>query len=254
MKLTNMVALITGGAQGIGRTIAEELIMMDCKVVIADIDEIKAGMFLSDAFSNGHGDEQIRKVIIDLKQEGAAEQMFEEAFACFGRIDIFVQCAGIFTKEPSMARKLFETKLLAIVDGTYKAIDFMQKQSNAKINCIVNIGSQAGLKIDKMMAFHTTCETAVVNFTRSIAQWDYKNLDGHKIKISCICPGSVETKNAKFNWDRRPSSDAFVKKHGTVNIVEVVKAFLLCLESDRHGKIISVTPTGGIKEEEFKDD
>jgi NAD(P)-dependent dehydrogenase (short-subunit alcohol dehydrogenase family) len=248
-----MVALVTGGAQGIGRTIAEELIMIDCKVVIADIDEIKAGVFLTDAVSNGHDHTQLQSVIIDLKQEGAAEQMFEEALACFGRIDIVCQCAGIFTKEPSMARKLFETKLLAIVDGTYKAIDVMQKQSNARINCIVNIGSQAGLKMDKLAAFHTTCEAGVVNFTRAVSQWDYKNLDGHKIKISCVCPGSVETKNAKFNWDRRPSSDAFVKKHGTVNIVEVVKAFLLCLESDRHGKIIAVTPTGGIKEVEFND-
>jgi len=248
-----MVAVVTGGAQGIGRTIVEELIMMHCRVVIADIDELTMDMFVSEAFSNGHGDDVLKAIYCDLKQAGAVEAMLDEAHAWKGRIDIVCQCAGIFSKDPDMARKVFETKLTAIVSGTTKAIKLMESQKGAKINCIVNISSECGLKIEKVLpAFYTTCEQAVVNYTRNVAQWEYKNQDGNKIKVSCLCPASVETKNAKFNWDRRPSSDAYVKKHGTVNIVEVVKAFLMCLETDRHGKILSITPspagTSGIKE------
>jgi len=248
-----MVAVVTGGAQGIGRTIVEELIMMHCRVVIADIDELKSDMFLSEAVSNGHNEDVLKAIYCDLKQEGAVEAMLEEAHAWKGRIDIVCQCAGIFSKDANMARKVLETKLVAMVSGTQKAISLMEAQKGAKINCIVNIGSACGLKIEKVLpAFYSTCEQAVMNYTRNIGMWEYKNLDGNKIKVTCLCPASVETKNAKFNWDRRPSSDAYVKKHGTVNIVEVVKAFLMCLETDRHGKILSITPspagTSGIKE------
>jgi 3-oxoacyl-[acyl-carrier protein] reductase len=95
MRLENKVAVITGGAQGIGRAIALGMAREGARVVVADLqyekarsvaDEVK--MLGSDALAIG----------INVAEEGSVQHLAEATFADFGRIDILVNDAGVYLK------------------------------------------------------------------------------------------------------------------------------------------------------------
>jgi NAD(P)-dependent dehydrogenase (short-subunit alcohol dehydrogenase family) len=240
MKLTNFVGVVTGGARGIGRSIVMELLQAGCRVVIADFDEVSADVWLNDeAHQNGFGDDKVKFIDTDVKKTEAIHKTLVEAKAWYGRLDIVVNCAGIFTKELDKARTAIETKLVASIDSTYKAIELMSKKTGNKGGVVVNISASYGLHVEKgMPAFNVAYEHGVVAFTRSIALTSTD--DG--VRVHCVCPGAVETKNAKYNWDRRPSTQAYVTRVGTCGMDKVVTAVNKCIESENSGEIIEVFP------------
>lgn len=243
MKLDDMVAVVTGGAQGIGARIVQELLHGGASVVIADIDEMRANLWMNEAEQNGFGENRLRFRECDVRDAVALENTLQEAKEWKGRLDIIVNSAGIFNKQDYRARTAIQTKLCAIMDTYYMGTELMSNKKGGNGGVIVTIGATCGLRIEKgMPAFHTACETGVVAFTRAVALNSAGDDNG--IRINCICPTSVETKNAKYNWDRRPSTQAHVDQIGTVGIDEVVKAFVQVL--DKTGTVLEVSKEKGI--------
>lgn len=243
MKLNGLVAVVTGGAQGIGRRITEELLIAGCKVVILDFDDIKATLFQNDAWRNNHGDDELRFINCDVRDQKALYDALEEAKKWKGRLDVLVNNAGIFTKDTHNNANMIKIKLVATIDATYKAIELMSKKKGGNGGDIINISALSGLRIGaEVSPAYTACESGVVAFTRALAF--YPQEDG--VRVNCVCPASVETKNARMIWDRRPSTEQFVKQEGKVDINEVVKAVVDAIEKQTHGQVYSVTPNDGI--------
>merc|ERR1719427_704715 len=117
MKLTNMVAVVTDGAQGIGRYITEELLISGCRVVFTNDDSQVAESFLNEAHQNGQSDKTIKFVKCDIRNGEEVVKMLETAHAWYGQLDILVNTASLFSKQPQQAMQVVETKLLATIDA-----------------------------------------------------------------------------------------------------------------------------------------
>jgi len=234
-----MVAIVTGGAQGIGRQICEELLMLGCRVVVADINKDVAEQFLNDAHHNNYDEKYVKFIKCDVTRRDQLLNMMDEAYKWYNRLDILVNNAGLLSKDPMDLMTTLETKLCATVCSTYKAIKMMSTKNGGNGGNIVNISSKAGLTIEAVSPFYTASEAGVVAFTRSFSLFKHKEEDG--VRINAVCPSSVDTPSARQVWERRPSSQDYVNKMGFVNVGDVVSAFLKCIDGEKNGVVYSVT-------------
>jgi len=246
MKLTNLVAVVTDGAQGLGRYITEELLMNKCRVVITGDNKQVADSFLNEAHQNNYDDKSIKFIKCNIRNYDEIKVMIECAHAWYGQIDILINTAGMFSKEPDQAREVVETKLCATIDATYEAVKLMDSQSSGGV--VVNVSSAAGLTIQKISAIFTASESAVVAFTRAMAASNV--VSNSKVRVNCLVPGVVDTDvDKKSSWARRPSNQEYVKRAGYVSVSDAVKGFLRCIDGEKNGTVISVSSKDGIKEE-----
>lgn len=243
MKMTDMVAVVTGGASGIGAEIVQELLHAGARVMIADINELNAALLMNEAHQNGF--DKVEFTDCDVRKIEALENLLVDTKLKYGRLDIIINCAGIFNKAPEMARTAIETKLVAVMISTYKGITLMSKknESNNRGGVIVNISASYGLTTERdswegIPAFAIAAETGVVSFTRSMGFRD----DDDGMRFACVCPGAVETRSAKYNWERRPSSQAYADRVGITQIPDVVKAVNQAIESQKRCVVLELKP------------
>lgn len=245
MSMLGLSAVVTGGAQGIGKAVAKALLKEQCKVIICDIAEIQAEQFVNE-MKDDFGEDSCHFIKCDVRDTDALEKMLEDAKAQNGRLDIVFNNAGIFSKDTNDARNLIVTNLVHTVVSTYKAIELMSVKNGGNGGVVVNHSSFAGLKIEKVSAFYTASETGIVNFTRAFGLWPYAQDD--KVRVNCLCPSNVDTDNAKEAWKRRSSSETHVKATGTCDMDAVVKAFMDCAKGEMNAKVLAVFPPNSIAE------
>merc|ERR1712043_7995 len=171
-----MVAVVTGGAQGIGKGIAIALLNEGAKVVIADIAKGAAYKFVDEA-EDMVGEDLCHFIECGVRDSAALNKMLDDAKEWGGRLDIVVNSAGIFSKESKDAKSVLLSNLVHRVESTYKAIDLMSKQKGGKGGLVVNLSSISGLRIDKVSPFYTASESGIVAFTRSFGLWPYIEQD-----------------------------------------------------------------------------
>ena len=196
-RLDGKVALITGGASGIGAATARAFVEQGGRVVIGDLNE-EAGAALARDLGEG-------AAVTGLDVTAAASARDAVAFTAdrFGRLDTLVCCAGIGfvgaieeTPEDEWAR-LFDVNVTGVYLCCAAAIPVMLAQEPAG-GVIVNIGSVAGLvAVSRRFAYGAT-KGAVIALSRSIAI-DYAR---RGIRCNCICPGTVYTPFVEAYLDR----------------------------------------------------
>jgi NAD(P)-dependent dehydrogenase (short-subunit alcohol dehydrogenase family) len=185
LRLDQKRALITGGARGIGRTIADRFMSEGASVVMADLEHVP-------------GDDPVgcHKVDVDVADEASVRAMVEETVDVLGGLDILVHCAGI-----AKHRELLETELIhwqRIIDinltGTFlcnrEAARIMVEQKNGSI---VNIASVAAILPGVRTHAYAASKGGVMSFTKAIAG----DLAKYGIRVNAINPGPVDTEMVK---------------------------------------------------------
>lgn len=188
-QLASKVALVTGGASGIGAAICMEFVAQGAVVVIADVDSAKADAMV-ERIGGARGKAMAAAVdVTDAKRVEAAAAAAQEHF---GSIDILVNCAGWnqFRSVENYTQDYWQKIRAVNLDGPWNfctaVMPAMMRQKSGKI---VNISSAAGYLGVPNAAPYSTSKLGVVGLTRALAV----DLAPYNINVNCICPASIET-------------------------------------------------------------
>jgi NAD(P)-dependent dehydrogenase (short-subunit alcohol dehydrogenase family) len=202
--LQDQVAIVTGGAMGIGGATARRLAASGARVLIADIDTAAAQANVRCIRAAGGVAEAIST---DVAQTAEIEKMVNHAVALWGRLDILVNNAWDGSKETSgSALTLRESAwdyamnvmVKALFLGAKYAVPQMEKQGKGSI---INISSVHGLLMAEKKLAYETAKAAVIAATRQMA-CDFGPLG---IRVNAICPGHIVTERMQQRWDQNPS-------------------------------------------------
>ena len=181
------VALITGAASGIGRATAERLARDGLRIVLADIDA--AG--LERAVGELGGPEVALGVVTDVRSVADCERAVAAAVGRFGRLDVLVNCAGVWAEGPT--HTMTERDWDWVVDVNLKGTFFMCRHAipalEATGGCIVNVSSDAGLWGGKGAAIYCASKGGVTILSKSLAV----ELAERGVRVNAVCPGDVES-------------------------------------------------------------
>jgi NAD(P)-dependent dehydrogenase (short-subunit alcohol dehydrogenase family) len=202
MDLTGKVALVTGGARGIGRATAESLLRAGARVFIVARREESLREALTALRDMG----EAAGAVCDARDAEAVQAMFETCRRVFGGVDILVNNAGIglfgqTVEETSPAdfRAVIETNLCGVFYCCHAAIPQMKERGGGYI---VNISSLAGANAHPRMAAYNASKFGLNGFSEALMQ----EVRQDNIKVSYILPGSV---NTEFGGDTPDDSKAW---------------------------------------------
>jgi galactitol 2-dehydrogenase len=191
MRLKNKIALITGGARGIGLGFAEAFVKEGAKVIIADIDMARA---TASAEAIGPAARAVRFDVINLTEIDAVVAAID---AEEGGIDILVNNAAIFDMAPIQG--ITEASYDKVFDINLKGPLFVMKAvANVMIargrgGKIINMASQAGRRGEALVTLYCASKAAIISATQSAAL----ALVNHGINVNAIAPGVVDGEH----WD-----------------------------------------------------
>jgi 3(or 17)beta-hydroxysteroid dehydrogenase len=186
-KMNGNVALITGGASGLGAEDARVLAREGAKVVITDVQddlgaqvaaEIPGCLYLHH----------------DVRDEARWEEVVAEAVAAFGRLDVLVNNAGLvkFGTVEDLSYSDFKLQTEVMLDGTFlgcrAAIPHIAKGGGG---AIINMASVAGLKGISTIPAYTAAKAGIIGMTRSIAI--HCQEQKYRIRVNSIAPGGIVT-------------------------------------------------------------
>lgn len=190
MKLQNKVAIVTGGAQGMGRAIGLRYAQEGAQVVVADMNLAGAQKVASEISGLGGAAAAVQ---VDVRNQEQVQQMVASAVTNFGGLDILVNNAGV-------------GKIIPFLETTEQDWDFMfdinckgllwcsqaaarQMIAQGRGGKIINLASQAGRRGEALVLAYCASKACVISMTQSMAL----ALAEHKINVNAIAPGIVDT-------------------------------------------------------------
>ena len=189
-RLAGKVAIVTGGALGIGRHYALALAAEGAKVMIADIAD---GKPLADEVAGQHGADVVASAITDVSDEDAVKALVAETLKRFGRIDILVNNAALYAKltprdydEWDIATwdKVFSVNVRGSWLMVKHVAPHMKERGSGKI---INIASGAPYKGVPRMLPYVTSKGAIIAFTRALS----RELGAYGINVNSLSPGYI---------------------------------------------------------------
>lgn len=193
MRLDDTVAVITGGASGMGKATALRFLAEGARVVIADYNADTGAAALDEARAAGHGD-AVAFQRCDVAREADVAATLELAVERFGRLDVVFNNAGVGgaigpLTETTVEDWDYTMDVLAkgVFLGIKHAARIMRRQGQG--GAIINTASIAALSGDGGPLVYSAAKAAVVNMTRSAAV----ELAADRIRVNAICPGFIAT-------------------------------------------------------------
>jgi D-sorbitol dehydrogenase (acceptor) len=187
MKLKDKVAIVTGGARGIGRAIAERYADEGARVVVADILENEAQ---ETASAIGRGAFAVR---LDVTSRDSIDAVIKTVVERAGGIDILVNNAAIFDMAPvlEVTEQSFDRQFAINVKGLLFTMQAVARRmvEQGRGGKIVNMASQAGRRGEALVLVYCASKAAVISMTQSAGLALIK----HRINVNGIAPGVVET-------------------------------------------------------------
>jgi acetoin reductase-like protein len=187
MRLKDKVAIVTGGAQGIGAAIVEALADEGAHLVIADLLSDKA-----EALAKKCGGKAMA-VRLDVRDKASIDAMVATVVERFGGIDILVNNAAIFDMAPllEITEASFDRQFAINVKGLLFTLQAVAAQMvrQGRGGKIINMASQAGRRGEPLVAVYCATKAAVISITQSAGL----ALIQHGINVNGIAPGVVDT-------------------------------------------------------------
>ncbi|QDU82802.1 4-formylbenzenesulfonate dehydrogenase TsaC1/TsaC2 [Polystyrenella longa] len=214
-ELTGKVAVVTGGANGIGRATAKWLARRGAKVFIGDVN-------LLDENQQDFADLNISEQRCDVRIEADVQGLIEQAVRESGRLDILVNNAGIGMVKPitEVTEEEWDACMGVNLKGAFfgckHAIRQMQRNGGG---AIVNTASNAGLLPRQHDPVYSISKMGLVGMTKSLGLCHAKD----NIRINAVCPGPV-CETGMMNADLAQSNDPEAMVRGFINASPLAKA------------------------------
>lgn len=196
MELKDVVALVTGGASGLGEAVVAALVNKGAKTVIVDVDNVKGEKLAADLGANAIF------ARVDITSEDDVRAALKTIIATYGKINVAVNCAGIATpgkilsKKGPMPLELFNKVLQVNLVGTLNVIRLAVEQMNNNVpneegekGVIVNTASIAACDGQIGQAAYAASKAAIAGMTLPIA----RECADYGIRIVSIAPGLFDT-------------------------------------------------------------
>lgn len=224
--LKGKVAVITGGAEGIGKAIAVAAAAEGMKLVLADIDAGKLDKTVTEFAANGT---EVIGIKTDVSKYEQVEALAQAAFERFGNVHLLVNNAGV-----AVAKSAWETtqqdwdwvmgvNLYGVTNGLRAFIPTMLEKGEA--GHIVNTASVAGLISEPALAAYNVSKFGVVTLSEGLHH--DLTLRKSNIKVSVLCPAWVKTRIAESERNRDESDRCDVSKLDPISLktgMSVMKA------------------------------
>lgn len=190
ISLQNKIAIVTGGARGIGRAIAETLAAAGAHVVVNYKSNAAAAEDVVKAIEAVEG--RAIAVGADVSTAEGVDGLFKATQEAFGRIDILVNNAGI-TRDGLLLR-MKEDDFDAVLDTNLRGVFLCTKaalrpMTKAKGGRIINITSVVGLMGNAGQANYAAAKAGLIGFTKSVA----REMASRSITVNAVAPGYIET-------------------------------------------------------------
>ncbi|GAB2793462.1 L-iditol 2-dehydrogenase [Halomonas shantousis] len=194
MKLDNKVAIVTGGARGIGLAIVTRYLQEGARVVVADIDaqaiDAAIGQLRQALDPSG---ERVMGQRLDVCDRDSIAALVRDVTARFGGIDILVNNAAVFDMAPvlEVTEQSYDRQFSVNVKGLFFTLQavaqaMVERGSGGKI---INMASQAGRRGEPLVSMYCASKAAVISLTQSCGL----DLIKHRINVNGIAPGVVDT-------------------------------------------------------------
>jgi NAD(P)-dependent dehydrogenase (short-subunit alcohol dehydrogenase family) len=222
MKLKDKVAIVTGGARGIGEAVVRAYSAEGAKVVIADIEIAKAQELASELGANALA------VQLDVRDSKSISSLISATVSKFGSVDILYNNAGVFDMGPILEiseasfDKVFAVNTRGLFFTLQAAAAQMVKQGRG--GKIINMASQAGRRGEALVAVYCASKAAVISLTQSAGL----DLIKYRINVNGIAPGVVDTPM----WDH---VDALFAKYEHLPVGEKKRQVGLAVPAGRMG-------------------
>jgi NAD(P)-dependent dehydrogenase (short-subunit alcohol dehydrogenase family) len=208
-ELAGKVAIVTGGAAGIGRGIVGRFLAEGAKVVIADVQRELGEELAADAGPDAHFH------YTDVGDQAQVGELVETAIEKFGGLHVMVNNAGVssplrrglFDEDFAEFDKVMRVNVLGVMAGTRDAARHM---ATAGGGSIINISSIGGVLAGGGVSTYRASKAAVIHFTKSAAI----ELAHYEIRVNCIAPGNIPTSLVKkaASGEDRERLEAFEAK------------------------------------------
>jgi 2-hydroxycyclohexanecarboxyl-CoA dehydrogenase len=190
LRLEGKVAIVTGGASGIGRATAEYLHREGVKLFLVDANGQALEAAAADLSERGP---DVETAVVDVRDYDACTEMVTRAIGCYGHVDALVNSAGIggpiefFARtSPDEWQDLVAINLLGVMNCCRAITDHMIERNYGKI---VSLASEAGKVNEKRMVVYGVTKGGVISLTRGLAV----ELGRFSINVNCVCPGVTHT-------------------------------------------------------------
>jgi NAD(P)-dependent dehydrogenase (short-subunit alcohol dehydrogenase family) len=189
-RLTGRVAIVTGGAKGIGRHYSLALAQAGARVVVADIAD---GADVVEAIAGAHGRDAAMGVILDVSDETSVKAVVARTIERFGRIDVLVNNAALFaplpqTKCTEIDVGLWDRVMAVNLRGPFLMVKHVAPHMIARgYGKVINVGSGTAYRGIPGMLHYVTSKGGIMAFTRALS----RELGEHGICVNTLSPGLV---------------------------------------------------------------
>ena len=187
--LHGKIAVVTGGASGIGRATVLELARAGAGVIVADVDEKGGAAVQAEARAQGL---QVEYGKLDLCDPASVDQFAARTLERHGRVDVLVNAAGwgkvqpFVENTPEFWERVVAVNLMGPVRLTQK---LLPKMMEARTGKVINVASDAGRVGSLGETVYSAAKGGMIAFTKSLAREAARGA----VNVNCVCPGPTDT-------------------------------------------------------------
>lgn len=267
-KLAGRVAVVTGGASGIGRAIAHRFASEGARVAIADLETASAERVAKEIEANGGTS---LGIATDVADSAAVDKLFARVVEAWGRVDILSNNAGIGRLSPELQSQAEDALSAMMGGGTRRSLGITSRMSDAEWRrmveihlfgtfyctraalrlmeageggAIVNMASVAGLAGIPGLAHYGAAKAGIIGFTKSVAL----EVGAGNIRVNAIAPGLIDTPMTADIPPMLRQMTLMRTPLGRTGTPEDIADVALFLVSDEAGFVTGqvVSPNGGL--------